>query len=62
MYEETYWLNVYPNLRGQWAGRVSKGDELIRAIDGCSSADQVEAIACDQFDDIEEVVRSYGPP
>lgn len=62
MHDDAYWLIVYPAGSGQWAGRVSKGEEMICGIAGCASREQVEEDAYEQFPDIEEVVLGYGPP
>lgn len=62
MYDDAYWLSVYPASSGQWAGRVSKGSELICGIAGCSSPEQVQQAAYDQFPDIEEIVLGSSPP
>lgn len=61
MHDEAYWLNVYPAKSGQWAGRVSKGDEVILGIVGCSSPEQVEEAAYEQFPDLEEVILGSCP-
>lgn len=61
MYHESYWLNVYSTSSGQWAGQVSKGDEVVCGISGCRSPADVERAAYDQFPEIEEVVLGSVP-
>lgn len=62
MYQDKYWLNVYPAGSGQWAGQVSLGDELMLGIAGCSSPEEVEEAAYEQFPEIEDVMRGYHAP
>lgn len=55
-----FWLSVYPAKSGQWSGQVFEGDQVVCGIAGCSSPEEVEERAYEDFPDLEEVkVRTW---